>query len=83
MGKTVNTRSPGAKLHDASASVSGRANQGQRVTVPKPGVGRPAAATSGPKVAGGKPDFRDNDGDGSAAGTGPSTAAMHADAGHS
>jgi hypothetical protein len=76
MGKTVNSTSPGVQLRDASDSVSGRYGQGERVTTPKPGVGRPAAAVNGPKVAGTRPDFRDNDGDGGAAGTGPSTRAM-------
>jgi hypothetical protein len=75
-GKTVNSTSPGVQLRDASASVSGRSGQGARVTTPKPGVGRPAAAVAGPKPAAAAPDFRDKVGDADAAGMGPSAAAM-------
>jgi hypothetical protein len=79
-GKTVQSTSPGVQLRDATAAVSGRSGQGAQVTAPKPGVGRPAQAVTGPKTAG-TPDFRDNDGDGGAAGMGPSAAAMRATSG--
>lgn len=81
-GKSVKSTSPGVQLRDASGDVRGRANQGERVTTPSPGVGRPAAAVGGPKVANTRPDFRDNDGDGEAAGSGPSMTAMRAAGGN-
>jgi hypothetical protein len=75
--KAHQSKTPGAKIVDAQASIARHVGRGDAaVTTPQPGVGRPPAAIGGPKVANTRPDYRDNDGDGTTAGSGPSAQAM-------
>jgi hypothetical protein len=81
-GKAHSSRAPDAKIQDGQAAVNAhRGHGGGVVSSGGPSVGAPPKSVVGRKVTGPAVDMRDNDGDGGAAGTGPTAMSMRGEAG--